>query len=212
MGTDIKVFANHTIDFSSNNFEVIADSIRIKLNNSIIQNRSEIKMEVRGYYDWQGYDHDPIREKHYKMIDNWIGDDWEYFINNDLENYIELSFFGPFKLNINFTKNRIEFWDPGCRYDSFFGMDKKSRIEWRKYYYQYIKLFNGKFALYLPDQGEVGKFTERIWDYDLNLDIIAKELLDNYGQNNIGINDFPSDENDFVNSPYYFLDLFEDIK
>jgi hypothetical protein len=139
MGTDISIFANHVIDFSGNNFEIIVE-------------------------------------------------------------------------NIN-TNTHIEYHDPGCRYDSFFGMDKKYRIEWRKYYYQYINLFGGSFAIYLPDQGDVAwEFTEKIWDNNLNLDIIVNGLSEKYGYNNIGIDDFPIDSDDFVDAPYYFIDKFEDIK
>ena len=51
--------------------------------------------------------------------------------------------------------------------------NKEIRTEFRKYYYQYILLFGGSFAIYLPDQGDVTwEFTEKIWNYNLDLNDI----------------------------------------
>ena len=212
MGMDITVFANHTIDFSNHDFEIIANNIKKLLDNSIIKNNIEIKEQIRSYYDWQGYD-DKMRIEWHNKIDNWISNNWKYYINNDWDNYILINYYGPFRLQINITNNRIEFKDPGCRYDSFFGMDKKYRTEWRKYYYQIITLLGGSFAIYLPDQGDVAsEFTEKIWDHNISLDVIKKGLIEKYGHNIIKIDDFPIDENDFIDFPYYFIDTFEDIK
>jgi hypothetical protein len=124
MGTDVTVFANHTIDFSSNNFEIIANNISSLLDNNTISNRTEIQDMVHGYYDWQGYDNEQ-RNKWHKEIENWTDNNWEYSIDYYLDNYTQIHFYGPFNLEISFTDRRIQFCDPGCRYNSFFDMDKK---------------------------------------------------------------------------------------
>jgi hypothetical protein len=68
-------------------------------------------------------------------------------------------------------------------------------------------------ALYLPDQGDVAReFTEKIWDHNMNLEMVANELIKKYGPIEIGINDFPVDENGFTDVPYYFIDNFNDLK
>jgi len=67
MGTDITAFANHSIDFSSNDLKYIANEIKHKLDNSIIANRTELYNQIRSYYDWQGYD-DTVRNKWHKEI------------------------------------------------------------------------------------------------------------------------------------------------
>jgi len=212
MGMDIAVFANHKIDFSTSDKNITAKTIKVVLDNLTINNLYEIKTQIRSYYDWEGYN-DEIRNDWYKKIDNWAGNEWNYYMDDDWENSIKINFHGPFNLNISFTNNIIQFYDPGYRYFTFFGMDKKYRVEWRKYYYQVISQFGGCFALYLPDQGEVAtEFTEKIWDYDTDLDLIIKGLIEKYGENKIGIDDFPVDENDSVDPPYYFIDYFEGLK
>ncbi len=211
MGTDVTIFANHTIDFSNKDITLIADDIKKLLDGSIIKNRTEIQDLVSRYYGWQGYDYE-LNDNWHKEIISWQDNAWHYTIDNDYDNYIQIDFYGPFHLEISFTNNHIEFNDPGYRYSTFFGIDKKDRNEWRKYYYQYISLFGGNYAIYLPDQGEVAEFTAKIWDYNINLDTIAKELIKKYGTNTTEIDDFPIDENDFVDPPYYFIDYFEDIK
>ena len=208
---DIAVFANHKIDFSNNDSNIVATKIKALLNNITINNLYEIESQIRSYYDGQGYS--DIKDEWHKKIDNWNDNEWNYYIDNDWENCIKINFQGPFSLNISFTNNNIQFDDPGCRYSSFFGMDKNYRLEWRKYYYQVISLFSGNFALYLPDQGEVAtEFTEKIWDYDTDLELVINGLIEKYGKNKIGIDDFPIDENDFVEPPYYFIDYFEGLK
>jgi hypothetical protein len=211
MGTDVAIFANHTIDLSNSDNSITANKIKTILDNLNIKNLSEIKNEIRNYYDGPGYS--DIRDEWHKKIDNWEGNDWDYYIDNNWEGYTKINFYGPYDLHLSFTNNNIQFDDPGCRYSSFFGMDKKDRIEWRKYYFQITSLFGGDFAIYLPDQGDVAtEFTEKIWDYDLDLNSVKKDLIKKYGENEYGINDFPIDENDFVEPPYYFIDYFNDLK
>jgi hypothetical protein len=212
MGTDVAIFANHKIGFSNSDKNITANNIKTLLDNLTIKNLSEIKSSIRSYYDWQGYD-DEIRNEWHEKIDNWKGNDWDYYIDDNWEDCTKINFYGPYNFIISFTNNNIQFNDPGYRYSTFFGMDKKHRIEWRKYYYQVISLFGGDFALYLPDQGDVAaEFTEKIWDYDLDLNSVKKDLIEKYGENKFGIDDFPTDEDDFVELPYYFIDYFEDIK
>jgi len=52
MRTDVTIFANHTIDFSNNDINVVADNIKKLLDNTIIKNRAEIQSLVSSYYDW----------------------------------------------------------------------------------------------------------------------------------------------------------------
>ena len=78
MGMDIAIFANHKIDFSSNNSEIIANNIKELLDDTIIINRVEIQNLIRGYYDAPGYE--DIRNKWQNEIDNWVGNDWHYYI------------------------------------------------------------------------------------------------------------------------------------
>ena len=211
MGTDITVFANHAIDFSSNNLQHIAENIKYELNNSYFVNQAEIRPLIRSYYDWQGYD--DIQSKWHEKIDNWTGNDWNYVIDCDLSSFSEICYHGPFYLRMSFTDKHIKFHDPGYRYHTFFGLEKKDRDEWRKYYYQYISLFGGDYALYLPDQGEVAwEFTEKIYDCNLHLEKIIEGLIKKYGPNKIGINEFSFDENVFIDPPYYFIDRFDDLK
>ena len=212
MGNDISIYANHSIDFNNNDIEILANKIKESLDTFNIINLDKIKNQIRGYYDWQGYN-DEHKNRWHKKIDDWKGNEWEFSIDNDLKNYVTINYFGPYSLNISFTNKRIQFNDPGCRYDSFFGMDKNDRIEWRLYYYQIIRLFGGNYALYLPDQGNVAwEFTENISGYNIDLNIIIKGLIEKYGNNIIKIDDFSFDENNFIDTPYYFVDDFEDIK
>lgn len=211
MGTDIAVFANHSIDFLHEDIEIVASRIKELFDRLNLKNLAEIKEMVRGYYDGPGYS--DIRDEWHDKIDNCTENDWNFYIDNDWENYVRIEFFGPFGLHVNFSHNYIELKDPGCRYLGFFSMDKKARTEYRKYYWQIISLFGGNFALYLPDQGDVGwEFTEKIWDYDISMDTVKKGLVEKYGINTIKIDEFPVDENGFADAPYYFMDTFEDIK
>ena len=63
MGTDLTVFANHSIDFSIKDYDNIALKILNILDDININIYSKIKEQIRGYYDWQGYNGDEIRKK-----------------------------------------------------------------------------------------------------------------------------------------------------
>jgi len=95
MGTDVTIIANPTIDFSSNDFNSIAEKIKNLLDNTIIKNRTEIQSLVSGYYDWQGYEEE-LRNNWHKEIDGWQDNAWHYAIENDYDNYIQIYFYSPF--------------------------------------------------------------------------------------------------------------------
>ena len=141
MGVDICQYGNHKIIFSGRNINDIAKEIQNKLNSLHLVNIDYLKVLMNL---WDSSSLKPphilkenIKNGIYKKIEseNW---NWEYDIVAD-EGYQYIRFIGFRNFELEFTKDKIFFWDPPYRFFGWFYMDSITRNEWRKYM---LKLLN----------------------------------------------------------------------
>jgi hypothetical protein len=210
MGVDLCQYGNHKIKYSGRNIKEIAEEIISKLNSLELINIDYIKILMNL---WDSSDIQPphilkenIKRGIYKEIkdEKW---EWKYEIRNDDDyQYIQVIGFRNFELE--FTRDKIYFWEPPYRYMGWFYMDSITRNEWRKYMLQIIKLFGGDRAIYLPDNMlESEKYLDEHDGIDSSFEEIEKELIKEYGKNNFTYETI-EEEDDL----YYYIDHFNDLE
>ncbi|MDR2517599.1 MAG: hypothetical protein LBC88_09510, partial [Spirochaetaceae bacterium] len=133
--------------------------------------------------------------------------EWKYEIRND-DDYQYIHVIGFRNFELEFTRDKIYFWEPPYRFVGWFYMDSITRNEWRKYMLQIIKLFGGDRAIYLPDNMlESEKYLDEHDGIDSPFEEIEKELIKEYGKNNFAYEAI-KEEDDL----YYYIDHFNDLE
>jgi hypothetical protein len=212
MGVDLHQYGNHTINFKNRDFEEIAQEIKNKLDHLKLVNEEYLKALV---IIWeQSYLEDPndkqvLRDKIQKRIKkikerkNW---EWNYFIRDD-DGYKTIEFIGFLDFELDFSTDKIYFWEPPYRFFGWFRMDKIIRDEWRKYMYQIVHLFGGSRAIYLPDNTmEAEKYLDIHDSIDSPFEEIENDLINEFGKNNFTIDEYDDEE-----GVAYFIDDFEGL-
>ena len=141
MGVDLCQYGNHNIDFNINDLEGTATRIKSILDNIILKNEKYLKLLISLWVYCEHNDNaETARAKinsGFTEIENNWKEEWIYRIRTD-DDYINIEFYGFYKFQLDFTKDKIYFWDPPYRFLGWFIMDKIVRDEWRKYMYQVI--------------------------------------------------------------------------
>jgi hypothetical protein len=209
MGVDLCQYGNHKVDFSGRDIKVVAEEIKCKLNSLNLINVDYIKVLMNL---WDSSDIMPpailkvnIKNGIYKEIakEEW---NWEYRIIND-EGYQYIKFDGFRDFQLEFSKDKIYFWQPPYRFSGWFYMDSISRNEWRKYMLQIISLFGGDKAIYLPDNMlDSEKYLDEFDAIDSPFEEIENGLISEYGKNTFTL-ETVTNEDDI----YYYIDNFNDL-
>jgi hypothetical protein len=209
MGVDLCQYGNHKINYSDRDIKEVAEEIKNKLNSLHLVNIDYIKVLMNL---WDSSDIRPpktlkvnVKNGIYKEIkdEEW---NWRYKIrNDDGYQYIELIGFRNFVLE--FSKDKIYFWEPPYRFLGWFYMDSITRNEWRKYMLQIIELFGGDRAIYLPDNMlDSEKYLDGYDGIDSSFDEIESNLIKEYGRNNFTFETIKEEDN-----IYYYIDNFNDL-
>ena len=187
MGVDICQYGNHKINFTGRDINEVAEEIKNKLNSLKLVNIDYLKVLMNL---WDSASIMPpeilkinVKEGIYKELtdEEW---NWEYDIIND-DGYQFIRFIGFRGFELEFSKDKIYFWEPPYRFMSWFYMDSITRDEWRKYMLQIILLFGGDRAIYLPDNmRDSEKYLDEHDGIDSPFEEIENELIEEYGINN----------------------------
>lgn len=214
MGVDLCQYGNHKVNFEGRDLIEIAEEIKEKLNSINLGNIDYIKV-LMNLWDSSDLQAPEIQLKNekigiYKKInkENW---DWEYEIINDYEdgiNYQYIRYIGFRNFELEFTKDKIYFWEPYYRFRGWFLMDKLTRDQWRIYMFQIISNFGGNRAIYLPDNMmDAEIYLDEHDGIDSPFEEIEQNLINEFGKFDKNIDDI-TDEDDIQ----YFIDDFSGLK
>jgi hypothetical protein len=223
MGVDLCQYGNHKINFTGRNLAEIAEEIKEKLNSIKLVNIDYLKV-LMNLWDNAKFEAPEIQIKNektgiYKEIveEEW---NWEYEIidgyeddededeNDDYVHYQYIKFTGFRNFELEFTKDKIFFWDPPYRYADWFHMGKIIRDQWRIYMLQIISSFGGNRAIYLPDNMlDAEVYLDEHDGIDSPFEEIEQGLINQFGKYNIKIDE--AKENDGFE---YFIDDFSDLE
>jgi len=216
MGVDLCQYGNHKVKFSGRDISEVAEEIREKLNSIELVNLDLIKVIMNFWDNSDGRAPEvALKNQHtgiYKKIEDedW---NWKYNIINDYDeedctNYQCLSFRGFRNFELEFTKDKIYFWQPPYRFRGWFLMDKLIRDQWRIYMFQIISCFGGNRAIYLPDNMmEAEIYLDEHDGVDSPFEEIEQDLIKNYGKYEKNIDELTEED-----SIQYFIDDFSGLK
>jgi hypothetical protein len=140
----------------------------------------------------------------YDMVNNNYEFESSHWYLGDEISHGSISIFGSLGLACNVFYNRIEFHN-SIQYKNWLHLHRIIRDEWRKYYYQIIKMLGGDIAIYIPYY-----IMEIIWN-NVELDKvdilnIKDFLIELFGENNKNITKVL--DNEYCG---YIIDDFSDI-
>jgi hypothetical protein len=209
MGVDICQYGNHKMNFYVRNIEKTAIKIKDKLDNFNFTNGEYLKAMVLHWEKSGDLSNSPFKDETLEKIKrinetkNWK---WNYKIRTEGD-YIDVVFIGYLDFELEFSNDKIYFWDPPYRFFSWFHGGEIVRDEWRKYMYQTVHLFGGDRVIYLPDNMiDSSKYLDDYDGIDSPFDEIEQDLINEYGEIKIKLSEF-TDE-DYV---YYYIDTFDDL-
>jgi hypothetical protein len=216
MGVDLCQYGNHKVIFTGRNLTEVAEEIKEKLNSIKLVNIDYIKV-LMNYWDYS-YEQTPeifLRNEKigiYKEIveEEW---NWEYEIINDYTeedgiNYQYIRFIGFRNFELEFTRDKIFFWEPPYRYFGWFLMDKFTRDQWRIYMFQIISSFGGNRAIYLPDNMmDAEKYLDKYDGIDSPFEEIEQDLIKQFGKYDKKIDEAKEDD-----GFEYFIDDFSGLE
>jgi hypothetical protein len=216
MGVDLCQYGNHKINFEGRNLLEVAEEIKEKLDSINLGNIDYIKV-IMNLWDSSRLEAPEIQLKNekigiYKEIneENW---NWEYEIINDYDeedgtNYQYIRYIGFRRFELEFTKDKIYFWEPYYRFRGWFLMSKLIRDQWRIYMHQIISCFGGNRAIYLPDNMmEAEIYLDEYDGIDSPFEEIEQGLIKEFNKVNKNIDDI-TDEDEIQ----YFIDDFSGLK
>jgi hypothetical protein len=216
MGVDLCQYGNHKINFTGRNLTEVAEEIKEKLNSIKLVNIDYLKI-LMNLWDNARLEAPEILLRNekigiYKEIveEEW---NWEYEIINDYEeedglNYQYIRFIGFRNFELEFTKDKIYFWDPPYRYFSWFSMDKFVRDQWRIYMFQIINSFGGNRAIYLPDNMlDAEIYLDEHDGIDSPFEEIEQDLIKQFGKYDKKIDEAKEDD-----GFEYFIDDFSGLE
>ena len=216
MGVDLCQYGNHKVDFKGKNIIDVAEEIKEKLNTIKLVNIDYLKVLMNM---WDSSDSQPpeilirnLKSGIYKEIleEDW---NWEYEIINDNDeaegfHYQCIRFIGFRDFELEFTKDKIFFWDPPYRFNGWFLMDRFTRNQWRTYMYQIIKCFGGNRAIYLPDNmRDAEVYLDEHDGIDSPFNEIEQGLIEQFGKFEKNI-DYIEEDDEIE----YFIDNFSGLK
>jgi len=217
MGVDLCQYGNHTFIFAERDLTELAEEIKEKLNSIKLVNIDYIKV-LMNYWDHSSHNAPEILLRNekigiYKEIveEEW---NWEYEIINDYTeedgiNYQYIRFIGFRDFELEFTKDKIYFWEPPYRFRGWFLMDKFTRDQWRIYMFQIISTFGGNRAIYLPDNMmDAEIYLDKYDGIDSPFEEIEQDLIKQFGKYEKKIDEANNEEDDLE----YFIDDFSDLK
>jgi hypothetical protein len=217
MGVDLCQYGNHKVIFSGKNLTEVADEIKEKLNSIKLVNIDYIKV-LMNYWDHSDIQAPEILLRNEKIgIYNEIVEEkwnWEYEIVNDYTeedgiNYQYIRFIGFRNFELEFTKDKIYFWEPPYRFRGWFLMDKFIRDQWRIYMFQIIRSFGGNRAIYLPDNMmDAEIYLDKYDGIDSSFEEIEQGLINQFGKYDKKIDEANNEEDYFE----YFIDDFSGLK
>jgi hypothetical protein len=215
MGAYLRQFGNHKINFKNKSLVEVIMEIKDKLNTLKLTNEEHLRIlaitgvEFSLINDGREYIkqklHDRIRK--YKEKTDW---EWNFRVRGDPPSNILIIFKGFLNLEIVFKKNCLYFLDP--RNISFKGWFYNHRIitnEWRRFYYQVIKLFGGDRIIYLPENLSENEFTLsdkyaiEFFKNKKSFKTIEKNIIKEYGINYKSIS---------IKELRYLIDNFKDLE
>ena len=216
MGVDLCQYGNHKVEFAGRNLSDVAEEIKEKLNSIKLSNVDYLKvlMNLWDHADPQAPEILLRNEKLgiYKDIveEEW---NWDYDIINDTDekesyHYQYIRFIGFRHFELEFTKDKIYFWQPPYRFMGWFLMDKIIRDQWRIYMFQIISSFGGNRAIYLPDNMmDAEIYLDEQDGIDSPFEEIEQDLIKAFGKFEKNI-DAINEEDEFQ----YFIDDFSGLK
>jgi hypothetical protein len=216
MGVDLCQYGNHKVIFTGRNLTEVAEETKEKLNSIKLINIDYIKV-LMNIWDHYGVVAPEIQLRNekigiYKEIveEDW---NWEYEIINDYTeedgiNYQYIRFIGFRQFELEFTKNKIYFWEPPYRFRGWFSMDRFTRDQWRIYMFQIISSFDGNRAIYLPDNMmDAEIYLDEHDGIDSPFEEIEQGLIMQFGKYEKKIDE--ANEEDYFE---YFIDDFSGLK
>jgi len=216
MGVDLCQYGNYKVVFTGRNLIEVAEEIKEKLNSIKLVNIDYIKI-LMNYLDHSDLQAPEILLRNektgiYKEIveEEW---NWEYEIINDCTeedgiNYQYIKFIGFRNFELEFTKDKIFFWEPPYRFRGWFLMDKFTRDQWRIYMFQIINSFGGNRVIYLPDNMmDAEIYLDEHDGIDSPFEEIEQGLIKQFGKYEKNI-----DEVDEEDDLQYFIDNFSDLE
>jgi len=216
MGVDLCQYGNHKINFAEKNLTEIAEEIKDKLNSIKLVNIDYLKV-LMNFWDNSKLEAPEVELKNqktgiYKEIVeeewNWKYDIIDDYTEDDDVHYKYIRFIGFRNFELEFTKDKIFFWEPPYRYFGWFHMDKFVRDQWRIYMFQIISSFGGNRAIYLPDNMmDAEIYLDEQDGIDSPFEEIENDLINQFGKNEINIDEVKEDE-DFE----YFIDDFSGLE
>jgi len=211
MQNSLIIYADHNIDFSSNDYEKIANKIKNKLNSIKLENLDKLKTLKLSEWD----EAETVKkDRKQKEILNSTSTEWHFWIDDYNSNYKKIVFEGVYTIFFYVTDKHIEFFEHGGRYIYWFGMEEYIRKVLRNFMYQIITTLGGTLALYISDQGDTKDLYDEINSYDKKyMEQIINELVEKYGEIKEGVDDYkPLENGNYIEPPPYFIDYFNDIK
>jgi hypothetical protein len=216
MGVDLCQYGNHKVIFTGRNLTDVAEEIKEKLNSEKLINIDYIKV-LMNYWD-HSYEQTPeifLRNEKIGIYNEIVEEEWnwEYEIKNDYTeedgiNYQYIKFTGFRNFELEFTKDKIYFWEPPYRFRGWFLMDKFIRDQWRIYMFQIISRFGGNRAIYLPDNMmDAEIYLDEHDGIDSPFEEIEQGLIKQFGKYEKNIDE--TNEEDYFQ---YFIDDFSGLK
>jgi hypothetical protein len=216
MGVDLCQYGNHKVNFKGRDLIEVAEEIKERLNSIKLVNIDYIKL-LMNFWDHSDGRAPEILLKNEKIgifkkiiEEEW---NWEYEIINDTDeeesyHYQYIRFIGFRNFELEFTKDKIFFWQPPYRFIGWFLMDKLTRDQWRIYMFQIINSLGGNRAIYLPDNMlDAEIYLDEHDGVDSPFEEIEQDLIKEYGKFEKKIDDI-NNEDDFQ----YFIDDFSGLK
>ena len=216
MGVDLCTYGNHKINFSGRDLTEVAEEIKEKLNSIKLANIDYIKV-LMNYWDHSDSMAPELMLKNenmgiYKELveEEWK---WEYDIINDTDekesyHYQYIRYIGLRNFELEFTKDKIYFWQPPYRFFGWFLMDKFVRDQWRIYILQIISVFGGNRAIYLTDNMMDAEIYLDFQDgIDSPFEEIEQDLIKAFGKIEKEIDEIQEED-----EIQYFIDDFSGLK
>jgi hypothetical protein len=223
LGNKVK---NRLSDFSLTNMEQLkevlllghADAYKNVNENEIIKSKI-LRMSIDPTSKNAKFEKEFTSEQEYKQLeiaakqfskDQIVYDEdfkGDYLFIGDVVSDDRINISGCMGLSCDIDYNKIDFHIFSIQYKDWLHLHKIVRDEWRKYFYQIIRLFGGNKAIYIPYY--IFELLNEYLDYEddsINIYLIEEYLIEIFGENKKNIDRIL--ENEYCG---YVIDDFSDI-